>query len=174
MSRLEAKVILMFALLGAALAFRAPSEAEANGLSAEMEGDESEPALQQDTAELMLTYAKMAEEHANLLQFRHEVMKMGLLCGPCKTAVGYLLDIVKNDNTKASNGATCKNRLRSKCNSLSFFYKTSCNYVVDNYFDRLWNYLSQQARQQLRDPCAVQELLDMLSHMMKQDIWNVR
>ena len=68
MSRLEAKVILMFALLGAALAFRAPSEAdaEANGLSAEMEDDESELALQQDTAELMLTYMKMAEEHANV------------------------------------------------------------------------------------------------------------
>ena len=45
MSRLEAKVILMFALLGAALAFRAPSEAEANGLSAEMESDESELAI---------------------------------------------------------------------------------------------------------------------------------
>eukprot|EP00731_Ephydatia_muelleri_P020813 Em0013g540a len=143
MSRLEAKVILMFALLGAALAFRAPSEAEANGLSAEMEGDESEPALQQDTAELMLTYAKMAEEHANLLQFRHEVMKMGLSCDSCKTAFGYLLDIVKSDNTKASNGA--KNRLRSKCNSLSFLYKTGCNYVLNNYFDSLWNYLSQQA-----------------------------
>ena len=68
MSRLEAKVILMFALLGAALALRAPSEAdaEANGLSAEMEDDESELALQQDTAELMLTYMKMAEEHANV------------------------------------------------------------------------------------------------------------
>ncbi|KAL5471112.1 hypothetical protein EMCRGX_G029202 [Ephydatia muelleri] len=143
MSRLEAKVILMFALLGAALAFRAPSEAEANGLSAEMESDESELAIQQDTAELMLTYMKMAEEHANLLQFRHEVMKMGFFCDPCKTAVGYLLDIVKSDNTKASNGA--KDRLRSKCNSLSFLYKTGCNYVLDNYFDRLWNYLSEQA-----------------------------
>ncbi|KAL5471116.1 hypothetical protein EMCRGX_G029197 [Ephydatia muelleri] len=143
MSRLEAKVILMFALLGAALAFRAPSEAdaEANGLSAEMEDDESELALQQDTAELMLTYMKMAEEHANLLQFRHEVMKMGVFCGPCKTAVGYLLDIVKSDNTK--NGA--KNRLSSKCNSLSFVYKTGCNYVLNNYFDRLWNYLSERA-----------------------------
>ena len=71
MSRLEAKVILMFALLGAALALRAPSEAEANGLSAEMEGDQSEPALQQDTAELMLTYAKMAEEHANVRCMLH-------------------------------------------------------------------------------------------------------
>ena len=49
----------MFALLGAALAFRGPSEAEANGLAAEMESDESELALQQDTAELMLTYAKI-------------------------------------------------------------------------------------------------------------------
>ena len=37
----------MFALLGA------------NGLEAEMESDESELALQQDTAELMLTYAKI-------------------------------------------------------------------------------------------------------------------
>ena len=71
MSRLEANVILMFALLGAALAFRAPSEAEANGLSAEMEGDESELALQQDTAELMLTYMKMAEEHANVHRLLH-------------------------------------------------------------------------------------------------------
>ncbi|KAL5471104.1 hypothetical protein EMCRGX_G029183 [Ephydatia muelleri] len=141
MSRLEAKVILMFALLGAALAFRAPSEAEANGLSAEMESDESELALQQDTTELMASYMKMAEEHANLLQFRHEVMKMGFFCGPCKTAVGYLLDIVKSDNTK--NGA--KNRLSSKCNSLSFLYKTGCNYVLNNYFDSLWNYLSERA-----------------------------
>ncbi|KAL5471117.1 hypothetical protein EMCRGX_G029198 [Ephydatia muelleri] len=143
MSRLEAKVILMFALLEAALALRAPSEAdaEANGLSAEMESDESELALQQDTAELMLTYMKMAEEHANLLQFRHEVMKMGVFCGPCKRAVGYLLDIVKSDNTK--NGA--KNRLSSKCNSSSFFYKIGCNYVLNNYFDRLWKYLSKRA-----------------------------
>ena len=66
----------------------------------------------------------------------------------------------------AQNGA--KDRLRSKCNSLSFLYKTGvsmilenicdevnlhacltlytqCNYVLDNYFDRLWNYLSEQA-----------------------------
>ena len=71
MSRLEAKVILMFALLGAALAFRAPSEAEANGLSAEMESDESELALQQDTTELMASYMKMAEEHANVHRILH-------------------------------------------------------------------------------------------------------
>ena len=70
----ENKVILMFALLGAALAFRAPSEAEANGLSAEMESDESELVIQQDTAELMLTYMKMAEEHANVCCMLHECM----------------------------------------------------------------------------------------------------
>lgn len=66
---LDAKVILLFALLGTALAFRTPSELEDEEnslLSAETEGDESELALQEDKAEMLLTYAKLAEEHENV------------------------------------------------------------------------------------------------------------
>ena len=82
-------------------------------------------------------------------------MKMGFLCNSCKTAVGYLVDIVKSgDNTKASvyeatlpyvnvhsmfryvqNGA--KNRLRSKCNSLSFLYKTGVSMILENICDEV-------------------------------------
>eukprot|EP00731_Ephydatia_muelleri_P016378 Em0009g802a len=134
-----AKLILLFALLGAALA--TPLEAEENSLTADdlikMEDDDSELELQQYKAELMPAYAISAEEHAEPLQFHHEGMKMGLLCSQCKTTAGYLIEITKSDKTKV--GAWKK--LSAKCKSLSFFLKMACNYNVSHYFDRLWNYL---------------------------------
>ena len=69
MSGLDAKVILLFTLLGTALAFRTPNMVEEDSLSpdlTETEDDASELALQDDKAELMLTYAKIAEEHAEV------------------------------------------------------------------------------------------------------------
>ena len=66
---LDVNVVILFALLGTALAFRTQSEDEANSLgSAETEGDEFELALQQDKAEMMLTYAKLAEGHNDVHQ----------------------------------------------------------------------------------------------------------
>ena len=141
MSGLDAKVILLFTLLGTALAFRTPNMVEEDSLSpdlTEMEDDASELALQQDKAELMATYAKIAEEHAELLQFRHEVMKMGLTCEVCKTAAGYLLDYAKSDTSKNR----VKDKITQKCNTLSYFFKSGCKWVVNSYFDQLWYYLS--------------------------------
>lgn len=71
MSVLDAKLILLFTLLGTALAFRtALSEAEGNlplqDDLTEMKDEELELTLQQDTAQLMLAYAKIAEEHAEV------------------------------------------------------------------------------------------------------------
>ena len=73
MSGLDAKLILLFTLLGTALAFRtALSEAEGNlpwqdiDDLTEMKDEELELTLQQDKAQLMLTYAKIAEEHAEV------------------------------------------------------------------------------------------------------------
>lgn len=73
MSGIDAKVILLFTLLGTSLAFRTPSEVEARISLAdlkEMENDESELSLQEDKAELMLMYAKIAEEHAEVFNYR--------------------------------------------------------------------------------------------------------
>ena len=68
MSGLGVKLILLFALLGAALA--TPLEAEENSLTADdltkMEDDDSELELQQYKAELMPAYAISAEEHAEV------------------------------------------------------------------------------------------------------------
>ena len=65
-----AKVILLFALLGTALAFRTTStlsKAEENtGDLKEMQENKLELALQQEKAELMLTYDKIAQEHAEV------------------------------------------------------------------------------------------------------------
>ena len=68
MSGLDVKVILLFTLLGTALASRTLSKAEANSLTdyAEMQDEDLELTLQQDKAQLMLTYAKIAEEHAEV------------------------------------------------------------------------------------------------------------
>ena len=69
MSGLDVKVILLFALLGTALAFRTSNVDEADSPSAdvtEMEDDELELAPQQEKDELMLMYAKIAEEHAEV------------------------------------------------------------------------------------------------------------
>ena len=69
MSGLDVKVILLFTLLGTALAFRTLSEAEANSPSTdltELQDEELELTLQQDRAQLMLMYAKIAEEHAEV------------------------------------------------------------------------------------------------------------
>eukprot|EP00731_Ephydatia_muelleri_P016165 Em0009g589a len=136
MSGLDVKVILLFTLLGTALASRTLSKAEANSLTdyAEMQDEDLELTLQQDKAQLMLTYAKIAEEHAELIQFRHEVMKMGLFCTPCKKVVGYLLDLAMSDKIKD----IVKGELDTKCSSLSFVLKTGCSFVVDHFFDTLW------------------------------------
>ncbi|KAL5481707.1 hypothetical protein EMCRGX_G021935 [Ephydatia muelleri] len=139
MSVLDAKLILLFTLLGTALAFRtALSEAEGNlplqDDLTEMKDEELELTLQQDTAQLMLAYAKIAEEHAELLQFQHEVMKMGLFCDPCKSVVGYLLDFAMSDKIKD----IVKGELETKCSSLSFVLKTGCSFVVDHFFESLW------------------------------------
>eukprot|EP00731_Ephydatia_muelleri_P016124 Em0009g548a len=67
MSGLYVKVILLFTLLETALAFRTLGEAEANSPSTdltEIQHEELELTLQQDRAQLMLMYAKIAEELA--------------------------------------------------------------------------------------------------------------
>ena len=71
MSGLDVKVILLFAMLGTALAFRTSNEDEGDSLSAdvtEIEDGELElhASIQQDKAELMETYAKIAKEHAEV------------------------------------------------------------------------------------------------------------
>ncbi|KAL5481670.1 hypothetical protein EMCRGX_G021879 [Ephydatia muelleri] len=136
MSGLDVKVILLFTLLGTALASRTLSKAEANSMTdyVEMQDEDLELTLQQDKAQLILTYAKIAEEHAELIQFRHEVMKMGLFCTPCKKVVGYLLDLAMSDKIKD----IVKGELDTKCSSLSFVLKTGCSFVVDHFFDTLW------------------------------------
>eukprot|EP00731_Ephydatia_muelleri_P000029 Em0001g29a len=69
---MSAKVIIFFALLGTALAFKTPSEDEENRVSS----DESQ------------------------LQFRKEVTTMNVLCTPCKFVAGLLVDFVQNDEPK--------------------------------------------------------------------------
>ena len=69
MSGLYVKVILLFTLLETALAFRTLGEAEANSPSTdltEIQHEELELTLQQDRAQLMLMYAKIAEELAKV------------------------------------------------------------------------------------------------------------
>ena len=68
MSGLDVKVILLFTLLGTALASRTLSKAEANSMTdyAEMQDEDLELTLQQDKAQLILTYAKIAEEYAEV------------------------------------------------------------------------------------------------------------
>ena len=69
MSGPDAKVILLFALLGTALAFTTPNVVEEDSLPAS-----PELTLQQDKAELMLTYAKIAEQHAEVYISIHEYL----------------------------------------------------------------------------------------------------